>query len=75
MDSHFLTFKSGPLARHFLEMVGFEKQEIAKQYAKAHFPMDWELVLTPEEFALVVNAHPVPLGIVEYSIGVMIGCL
>jgi hypothetical protein len=76
MDSYFLTFKdNSPLARYFLEMVGFEKRETAKQYAKAHFPLDYELVLTPEEFAPLIKDHPTPLGIAEYSIGVMIGCL
>ena len=75
MDSYFLIFKIGPLERHFLEMVGFENRKTAIQYATAHFPLDWKEVLTPEEFAPLVNYHPIPLGIIEYSIGVMIGCL
>ena len=56
-------------------MAGFETRTTAKQYAAAHFPLDWKEVLTPEEFAPWVNNHPIPLGIIEYSIGVMIGCL
>ena len=76
MDSYFLTLKStGPLARHFIEFVGFENRASVRQYAMAHFPLDAEMILTPEEFAPLIHQNPVPLGIVEYSIGVMIGCL
>ena len=76
MDSYFLTFKNtGPLARHFIEFTGFENRASVRMYAKAHFPIDSEMTLTPEEFALTVHDNPIPLGIVEYSIGVMVECL
>lgn len=75
MDSYFLLFKSGPLVRFFIECCGFENRKIVKEYALAHFPLDWKEVLAPEEFALIMSEHPFPLGTVEYSTDLMIRCM
>ena len=75
MDSYFLTFKdNSPLARHFIELYGFESRKQGIAYAKAHFPLDFETVSTCDEFAPMVSEHRYPLGTVEYSLDLMLKC-